>query len=180
MADNLSGKIESLLFAAAKPVSVKKIKELLEVSDKEVRTACEELSSELEQKGRGVRLVRNGQKYQLVSAPENASLVRQFLEDETTGELTQPSLETLTIIAYRGPVSKMEIERIRGVNCSLILRNLLMRGLVEYKQDKTKNETYYTVSFDFLKFLGVSNVEELPDYDRLSQHESIEEMMKRN
>lgn len=175
--NNLKNQIESLLFVAAKPVSVKKIKEFSGASEKDIRVACDELSQELKNNGRGVRIIKNGQKYQLVSAPENADMARKFLEDETTGELTQPALETLTIIAYRAPVSKIEIERIRGVNCSLILRNLLMRGLVECKQDKKKNETYYTVSFEFLKFLGVSSVEELPDYERLSQHESIEEMM---
>jgi chromosome segregation and condensation protein ScpB len=62
----------------------------------------------------------------------------------------------------------------------LILRNLLIRGLVEAKTDKKKNEVYYTVSFDFLKFLGISNIEELPDYERLNRDETIEEMMSQD
>jgi segregation and condensation protein B len=178
--NNIKKQIESLLFAAAAPVSIKKLADILEIAGSEVQTACKELADELEKSGRGVRIIKNGQKYQLVTAPENAEITQKLLQDETSGELTPPSLETLTIIAYRGPVSKLEIERIRGVNCSLILRNLLIRGLVEYKRDKTKKETYYTVSFQFLRFLGVSKVEDLPDYERLSRHESIEEMMEEN
>lgn len=175
---DIKNQIESLLFVAAKPVSVKKIAELLEVSRQDAQKACQELLQELEENDRGVRLIVQGQKYQMVSSPKNSHVVQKILEDETSGELTQPALETLTIIAYRAPVSKIEIERIRGVNCSLILRNLLMRGLVEYKKDKTKGETYYTVSFEFLRFLGMGSIEELPDYEKLSQHESIEEMMR--
>jgi segregation and condensation protein B len=175
---NIKSKIESLLFAAATPVSIKKLADVLGVSGNETRVACEELADELEGSGRGVRIIKKEQKYQLVTAPENSEATQKFLQDETSGELTPPSLETLTIIAYRGPVSKLEIERIRGVNCSLILRNLLIRGLIESGNDKTKKETYYTVSFDFLRFLGVNKVEDLPDYEKLSRHESIEEMIE--
>lgn len=166
------------MFVAGRPLSAKRIASLLQVSEGEAQGICQELGEELKERGGGVRIIKNGQRYQMVSAGEAASSVQKLLEAETSGELTQPSLETLTIIAYRGPVSKIEIERIRGVNCSLILRNLLMRGLVEYKNDQRKKETYYTVSFEFLKYLGVEKVEELPDYERLSRHESIEEMME--
>lgn len=176
----LRSQIESILFIAGRPVSVKKLAGYLNVPQKEVDKTCQELKEEYKKGERGVQMIKNGSKYQLVSSPQNAELIRDFIKDETSGELTQPSLETLTIIAYRGPVPKIEIERIRGVNCSLILRNLLMRGLVETKTEKRKNETYYTVSFDFLKFLGVNSVEELPDYEKLNQNETIEEMMREN
>jgi len=176
----LKSQVESILFIAGRPVSVKKMAEYLNSSQKKVEEACRELMEEYKKGERGIQMIKNGSKYQLVSSPKNAEVIQDFIKDETSGELTQPSLETLTIIAYRGPVSKIEIERIRGVNCSLILRNLLMRGLIEYKYDKTKKETYYTVSFDFLRFLGVNSIEELPDYEKLSRHESIEEMMKGN
>lgn len=94
------------------------------------------------------------------------------------GELSRPSLETLTIIAYRQPISKMDLDRIRGVNCALILRNLLLHGLIEGKYDKTKDETYYTVTVDFIRFLGISEVSALPDYDRLSHHDSLERVLQ--
>jgi segregation and condensation protein B len=113
----------------------------------------------------------------MVSAPENAQLIQGFIKDETTGELSRPSMETLTIIAYRGPISKLDLDRIRGVNCSLIIRNLLLRGLIEAKPDKKKNETYYNVSFDFIRFLGINDVAELPDFERLSKDDAIDRML---
>ncbi len=174
----LKSQIESILFIAGKPVSIKRLAKNLNSSDKEVAKVCQELIKEYEEKKRGMRMIKNGSRYQLVSSPENADIVKDFIKDETSGELTQPSLETLTIIAYRGPVSKIEIERIRGINCSLILKNLLIRGLIEIKADKEKNESYYTVSFNFLKFLGINSIEELPEYDRLNQNETIDEIAK--
>jgi segregation and condensation protein B len=176
----LKSQVESILFIAGRPVSVKKMAEHLNVPQKQVTKACKELVDEYKKQERGVRLIKNESRYQLVSSPVNAEVVKDFIKEETSGELTRPSLETLTIIAYRAPVTKIEIERIRGVNCSLILRNLLIRGLVEAKTDKKKNEVYYTVSFDFLKFLGISNIEELPDYERLNRDETIEEMMSQD
>ena len=115
----------------------------------------------------------------MVSSPENASFVSEFIKDETTGELSRPSLETLTIIAYRGPVAKLDLDRIRGVNCSLILRNLLLRGLVEVYEDKERGESIYNVSFDFLRFLGVNKVSELSDYERLHSDNTIDNVLNK-
>jgi len=71
-------------------------------------------------------------------------------------------------------VSKLELERIRGVNCSLIVRNLLLRGLIEENFDKHKNENYYQVTLDFVRFLGMNNIQALPDYERLHRPEALE------
>jgi segregation and condensation protein B len=173
----LKSKIESLLFISAKPMSVRQLADLIKKKNKEVKAAADELVEEYKQAGRGIQIVKHGAKYQMVSAPENAKTVQEFIKDETKSELTRPSLETLTIIAYRGPVSKIDLDRIRGVNCALILRNLLLRGLIEAKYDKKKNETYYQVSFDFIRFLGINDITELPDYDRLHQHETIDRVL---
>lgn len=174
---SIKSKIESLLFISAKPMSVKQISDLLKKPVKEVGEAGDELVGEYRTSGRGVQIIKNGSKLQMVSSPENAGAVRDFIKDETTGELSRPSLEALTIIAYRGPVSKIDLDRIRGVNCGLILRNLLLRGLVEAKNNKTKNEIYYTVTFDFIRFLGINDVKELPDYEKLSRDDSLERML---
>ena len=114
----------------------------------------------------------------MVSSPENSRLVADFIKDETTGELTRPSLEALTIIAYRGPISKIDLDRIRGVNCSLIVRNLMLRGLIEGKKDKKKNETYYSITFDFIRFLGLSSIAKLPEYERLHKDDTIDRMLE--
>jgi segregation and condensation protein B len=169
----LSSKIESLLFVANRPLTVKRLMEVCEASKEDVTKAVEELAAAYNANGRGVRILRNGNDVQMSTSPDNARLVQDFLKDETTGELTKPSLETLTIIAYRGPISKAELEQIRGVNCSLILRNLLMRGLAEVQGEAGDPMATYRVTMDFLRFLGVSAVEELPDYDKLRSHENV-------
>ena len=132
-----------------------------------------ELNEEYTEGGRGIRLIINNNKVQLVSAPENTDLVQGYLKSDLTGELTKPSLETLTIIAYRQPVTKAEMEQIRGVNCSLILRNLMIRGLVEADYNKERGVTEYNVTLDFLKFLGINSIKELPDYEKLNSDENL-------
>jgi segregation and condensation protein B len=74
----------------------------------------------------------------------------------------------------------MDLDRIRGVNCSLILRNLLLRGLIEGKFDKVKNDTYYTVTFDFIRFMGLNDIKELPDYEKLHKDDTIDRMLEQS
>lgn len=169
----LTSQIESLLFVAARPLNVKRLCEATGATKDEVVAALDAIAAKHNAEGSGIRILRNGNDVQMSTAPDNSKSVQEFLKDETTGELTKPSLETLTIIAYRGPVTKAELEQIRGVNCSLILRNLLMRGLVEAQGEPYEPQTTFRVTMDFLRFLGVSGVEELPDYDKLRSHENI-------
>ena len=174
----IKSKIESLLFISAKPMTIKQLSDLLKIKEKEIKLAGDELVEEYKNNKKGIQIIKNGSKYQMVSSPENAKFVQEFIKDETTGELTRPSLETLTIIAYRGPISKIDLDRIRGVNCSLILRNLLLRGLIEAKQDKKKNEIYHSITFEFIRFLGVNDISELPDYERLNKDDTIDRMLE--
>ncbi len=175
---SLNSKIESLLFISAKPMSARELSGIFKKEEDEVKKAGDELVDTYKNDKRGIQIVKIGSKYQMVSSPENANFVQEFIKDETTGELSRPSLETLTIIAYRGPIAKLDLDRIRGVNCSLILRNLLLRGLVESREDKERGETFFTVSFDFLRFLGINNVSELPDYEKLSKDETIDNVLE--
>jgi len=174
---SLESKIESLLFISGRPMSIRELAELTKSEIKKVEEACAEIMSKHKEAGSGTQIIKNASSYQLVTSPDNASLIKEFVKDETTGELSRPSLETLTIIAYRGPVSKTDLNRIRGVNCSLILHNLSIRGLIEAREDKKKMETYYTVSFDFLRFLGLNEIKELPDFERLSQDDTIDRLL---
>ena len=173
----MKSKIESLLFISAKPMSIKQLAEIIKKDKKEIEQAGEELVKEYKNNKKGIQIIKNGTKLQMVSSPENAKLIKEFIKDETTGELSRPSLETLTIIAYRSPISKIDLNRIRGVNCSLILRNLLIRGLIEARNDSKKQETYYTVTFDFIRFLGINDIKELPDYERLSKDDTLDRML---
>lgn len=172
----VKSKIESLLFISAKPITIKQLAELTGESEEKIKQASDELEEEYKNDGRGVQIIKNGSKYQMVSSPDNAKVVQEFIKDETTGELSRPSLETLTIIAYRGPISKSELDRIRGVNCSLIIRNLLIRGLVEAKNGKN-DETFYNVTFDFIRFLGINDISELPEYERLKKIDTIDKIL---
>lgn len=174
---NIKSQIESLLFISAKPMSARQLANLVGRPVREVEAAGNELAEYYKASKSGVQIIKNGSDYQMASSPENAKLVQEFIKDETTGELTRPSLETLTVIAYRGPISKIDLDRIRGVNCALILRNLLIRGLIEAKSDKKKNEIYYNVTFNFIRFLGINDIKELPDYEKLSKSDTIERIL---
>ncbi len=175
---SIKSKIESLLFISAKPMTAGQLAGLLKAEKKEIIKSADELLTDYKKNQTGIQIIKDGLKYQMVSTPENAKVIQEFIKDETTGELSKPSLEALTIIAYRGPVAKIDLDRIRGVNCALILRNLLIRGLIEGKFDKNKHETYYTVTFDFIRFLGLNEITDLPDYGRLHQDDTIDRMLK--
>ncbi|MEK7569960.1 MAG: SMC-Scp complex subunit ScpB [Patescibacteria group bacterium] len=169
----LEQKIEALLFLAGRPLSVKKLCELTEAKKTDVEKAADALVTQYESRSSGLLLQKASDSYQMVTHPDVRSLAQAYAKEEVSSELTKPSLETLTIAAYRGPVTKAELEQIRGVNCSLILRNLLIRGLVEAAYDKTKATTVYQVTHDFVRFLGLAKVDELPDYLKLHDHETL-------
>lgn len=177
---NLKAKIESLLFITNQPFKIKKLVDLTKAEKKDVEVAVQDLINDYNQSQRGLCIERIGDEIQMVTAPENAKLVKDFIKEETTGELTRAALETLTIVAYRGPITRAEIEQIRGVNCAVILRNLLVRGLVASTEDKKKMQTSYNVTFDFLKFLGINEQKDLPDYEKLNSSESIEKVLHVN
>src|SRR3990167_7308101 len=127
---DLKQQIESLLFISGKPLTPKKITELIggRASANDVSEAVDELIKDYKERGGGLQITKSESQAQMVTSGENSEIIRRFIKDETTGELTKPSIETLTIIAYRGPVAKWELERIRGINCSLILRNLDLKS----------------------------------------------------
>jgi segregation and condensation protein B len=171
--------LESLLLVAGKPLSHSVIAKLLDCSADELKAAFAVLEERYNAKDSGIHLMLNDEKVQLTTSPDNKGLIADFIKDETTGELTKPSLETLTIIAYRQPISKEELEQIRGVNCSLILRNLLIRGLIEEHMGRGGLATLYAVTMDFLRYLGINKVDELPDFAKLHSHESLHELLTR-
>lgn len=174
----LKSQIESILFLASKPMAVKSLSKILNAATADLEPAINELQREYKSQGRGFQIARIDDQVQLTTSPDNAKLVEDFLKEEISGELTRPSLETLTIIAYRGPVSKPELEMIRGVNCSLILRNLLMRGLIDEKMDAKTKMNKYSITLDFMRYLGITSLKELPDYEKLSSHEILDRWLQ--
>ena len=122
-------------------------------------------------------LQEHGNDVELVTRPELAEVVKQVAKVDMQGELTRPSLETLTILAYRGPLTRPELEQIRGVQSSMILRNLMLRGLVEEKEDMRLGQPMYAVTFDFLNHLGLSSIQALPEYEQLRGHAAVADIL---
>lgn len=174
---SLKNNLEAVLFISPRPLSVRRLASILEADEKTVQECLSELVQDYAARHGGVIIAEHEGDVQMATSASAAPLVQKFLKDETTGELTKPSLEALTIIAYRGPITRSDLEKIRGVNCSIILRNLMMRGLVEAREDKKKLVTYYTISMDFLRFLGLGHVSELPEYAALRGAEVVQQFL---
>ncbi len=174
---NLSRNLESLLLVATRPLSLKKLAEQTNVTVGDIEKAIDELKQKYNTDASGIQILQHGSTVQFVTSPMASKLVTEYLKEEQAGELTRPALETLTIVAYRGPISKIQLDTIRGVNCSLILRNLMVKGLVEAKSNKDKYQTTYTVTSDFIRFLGLTDISRLPDYEQLHVDERLEQIL---
>ncbi len=172
---SLIQQLEAILFVLAKPISITKLAKWMNTSEETVRQALEAYAQTTAERGIQVNITQT--EAQLTTHPAVHALVAQIVKDERSGELTKPSLETLSIIAYRSPITKAELEAIRGVNCSLILRNLLIRGLITETYDQTKAVEIYDITPEYLQLLGVQMVSELPDYERLHRDIQIGERL---
>lgn len=170
---SLASQLEAVLFVASKPLSFKKLCEATGGSSEAVQAALLVLKESYSGPDAGVHLLEAGEEWQLVTNPAERSITEQFLKAEISGELTKPQLETLTVISYCGPITRPELEQIRGVNCSLIIRNLLMRGLIKEVDNTVTLVPTFTVTIDYLRALGISQVEELPRYQELHHHEHV-------
>ena len=171
--DNLKSKILSILFVASKPVSTKELIDALEVSEDELKLAVAELVTANQTSG--IILLAHNNKLQLASNPDNSPVVKKFLALELREKLTDPTIETLAIILYKQPVSKAEIENIRGVNSQYVLRQLLIRGLIEKIQSPTdKRMQLYKTTLEFMQFLGIKDMKELPDFEELTKNITLE------
>ncbi len=172
--EKLQSIIESLLFVSGESLGISRLVKMTGASKSEVENAIMTLSA-LHAEGSGLRLIKKENRVQLVSNPSNAQYVEKLIKSEIQEGLSKAALEVLSIIAYRGPITRMNIEAIRGVNCSFTLRTLMMRGLLEREENPSDARSYlYKISFEFLKKLGVENVEKLPDYEELSKNEKVE------
>jgi segregation and condensation protein B len=166
---NLKSVVESILFSIGEPISIERLAKTVGKDRDSIKNIVQELEKDYETGNRGLRILIKNEEIQLASAPENSFYIEKLIKDELQEELTPASLETLAIVAYKGPLTRAEIEEIRGVNSSFILRNLLIRGLVERKGHPEDTRAYiYEISFNFLRKLGLKSVEELPDYKKLT------------
>lgn len=173
--EQLRSVLESLLFVAGRPLQVAELRRLLVVDERRLREAVATLADECERSGRGIRLQRTADAVQFVSAPENARYVAALLGMPTQARLTTAALETLAVVAYRQPITRSQIEFIRGVNSDRALASLIQYGLVvEVGRASTVGRpALFGTTAEFLGQFGLTSIESLPKPD-LPEVEAIE------
>lgn len=171
MSDKQS-KIESILFAAARPVKLQELAKALEIEKADLQNTLEKIKEDY--RDRGINLIEKDNRWQLVTNSANGKIVGDFMNAELREKLTDASLETLAIIVYKQPVSRAEIEAIRGVNSQYILRQLLIRGLIEKDFSLQDARRYvYKTTLQFMTHLGITNMKSLPDFEELTKAVSL-------
>lgn len=159
---DLPARIEALLFVADEPVSAEQLAQALKVDIGAIEDGLEQLAACYRR--RGLRLQRQGRLVQFVTAPEAAADVERFLGLDLSSRLSAAALETLALIAYRQPITRAQIEAVRGVNCDGVLRTLLTRGLIapQGRLEQAGRPIIYGTTFEFLQYFGLSDLSELP------------------
>jgi segregation and condensation protein B len=161
--NNLEKKIEAVLFWKGEPISRKALSDILKVGQTEINESIENLKEHL--KDRGIVLIEKDNEITLGTAGEFSELISDLQKEELNKDLSKASLETLSILLYKNGATRGEIDYIRGVNSSFILRALSIRGLVDKMVDKNDNRRFvYKPSFDLLSYMGIKSIEELPEY----------------
>ena len=162
---SLEAKLEAILFWKAEPLTYKKLAELLKISEEDIKTALQKLQQSFVGQGRGLSLVLNDTEVMLGTEKQASALIEEFTKEELTKDLGKAGLETLSIILYQGPITRAEIDYIRGVSSQFVVRNLLIRGLIEkVENSKDQRSFLYKPTLLLLSYLGVSQVADLPEY----------------
>ncbi|MEI6490752.1 MAG: SMC-Scp complex subunit ScpB [bacterium] len=177
---NLSNQIEALLFWKSEPVSLKELSKMLSTEEEKIDEALLELEKNLE--NRGIVLVKKDESVYLATSSESSELIKKITKEEESAELGKASLETLSIVLYKSPIRRSDIDYIRGVNSSFILRNLLVRGLIDKKTDPKDSRTFvYSPSFELLAHLGITEVAKLPDFEKVqTEIQAFREQKEKN
>lgn len=158
---------ESMLFVWGQPLPAKDAAEIFDISEQEAIGCFEELQAEYEQEGRGIRIRRVGKSFQFVTHGENETFVRRLCTPVKIKKLSQAALEVLAIIAYKQPVTKGEIDSIRGIRCDRVVEGLLKKGLIRDmgRSEAVGRPVLYGTTEEFLKHFGFSSLKELPDIE---------------
>lgn len=166
--------IEGVLFYKASPMKKNALCKLFDVDEATLNEGLVALRGRL--LAGATRLSETANEVQIVTAPELDELIESVRKDEMKRDIGKAGAETLAIILYKGPISRAEIDRIRGVNSSFILRNLLVRGLIE--RELEKNSALFSATTMLLSHLGITNKTELPNYptvlDQLEKFEALQ------
>ena len=164
----LDSKIESILFYKGEPVSFKELASILKEPISNINEAVILLKEKLE--NRGMTLIENENEIGLYTSAEAGKMIEELRKEELSKELSKASLETISVILYGKNVSRSDVDFIRGVNSSFIIRNLLVRGLVEKKEHPTDaRKNIYLPTLELLSFMGVGDVKDLPDFEKVRE-----------
>jgi segregation and condensation protein B len=174
----LSVKLEAILFVAAEPVTTAQLAAVLDVAPSVVERGLNELDASLST--RGLRLQRHAGRVQLTTAPQLAELIERFLGLESTTHLSRAALETLAIIAYQQPVTRPQIDSIRGVNSDSMLKSLLNKGLIleSGRADGPGRPILYSTTPEFLQHFGLNSILEMPPLAKPEEEPQEEELLK--
>ena len=162
---SLAWLLESLLFVSAEPVPYERLRATLNCDEAQLEDALAQLGADLST--RGIRLQRSDEGAHLVSAPEHSAVVEKFLGIQAAGKLSAAALETLAIIAYRQPISRLNIEDIRGVNSDRLVRGLVAQGLVQEvgRASVVGRPVLYGTTEEFLQRFGLESLDQLPEIE---------------
>lgn len=162
--------LEALLFINEKPIELNELVEVLEISRKEVEGALEELSLDYRNRSSGICIVKVAGGYQMCSAPDNETWVKKMYQERTKQKLSSASLETLAVIAYKQPVTRVEIEAIRGVNVDGVARKLSELGLIKIagRKDVVGKPFLYITTRKFLEYFGINALRDLPKLEEFA------------
>jgi len=172
---SLDAQIEGILFWKGEPVRVKKLAQILNATENDILSSLEILKQKLE--GRGMIIVFKEDEVMLGTTPQMSAILETLTKEELVKDLGKAGLETISIILYKGPISRAEIDYIRGVQSNFILRNLLVRGLIEKVVKPNDQRSFmYKPSFELLSYLGLSKIEDAPEYEKVkNEFEKINE-----
>ena len=156
--------IETVLFWYGEPVSIKKLAKIFQKTKEEILSALKNLETNLS--NRGIVLIFKDDEVTLGTSKDASAIIEKLTKEELIKDLGKAGLETLSIIIYQGPISRAEIDYIRGVQSNFILRNLMIRGLVEkVSNPKDQRSFLYKPTFEMLSFMGITKIEDMPNYN---------------
>ena len=177
----LKSAIEALLFISGNPLSVDRLKGIFEtVPQEQIEAQLQSIKQEYDERNAGITLAEVAGGYQFATRPENAVWIRKFRAVKVSAKLSRPALETLAIVAYKQPITRTEVEAVRGVNIGGIIRNLMERRLVKIvgKKDVPGKPILYGTSSEFLQYFGLRDLSSLPTLKEFQELEAGEEVME--
>lgn len=163
----IAAAIESLLFVSGRPLEHTELRKLLDIDEASLASGLQALTHHLESQGRGIRLQHLGEQVQLVTAPENARYIAALLGLPMTAKLTSAAMETLAVVSYRQPITRAQIEAVRGVNSDRALVSLIQHGLVVEigRAQSVGRPALFATTPEFLQQFGLTSLEQLPRTD---------------